>query len=299
MPKVRLTKTLMVNRETSFLTMLASSDSRHWEGVFGFHAGLNVVDFDLAPVGEWSVENFVLQISRKPVSLTHIGSERSRTDLSVSGTLIFLPRKEPLKVVWTDAAENLAFGVTPTLLNQVAADTKRGDPERIRLDGFGSFDDPLVSQIGWKLLELLHSDEPAARLYAEALGVTLAHHLLYRYDGNKAYRPIAVPETMHARQLRNALEYIHANYERDLSLVEIAASAYLSVAHFSRLFRKATGYSPYQYLIRCRVEQAYLLLKQRKYTTSQIAQMVGFYDESHLLRHFKRIYGTSPSKILL
>jgi AraC family transcriptional regulator len=299
MARTRFTQTLAadVDREMSFFKMVASSDVRRWEGIFASRAQLGIIDFDLAPTAEWSVENFVLQISEKPITLTHFGSKRTRTGISVPGTLVFQPRNEPVKVMWSGTADNLAFGVTDSLLKQVAAETRPGDPEHVRLLGFGIFDDALMTQIGWTLLDLLQSEELDTRLYVEALGISLAHHLLYKYSADKAGPTHSVPAAMLNQQLRDALEYMHANYQKDLSLSEIAASAHLSVAHFSRLFRKATGYSPYQYLIRCRVEHAYRLFSFRKYTTAQISQMVGFYDQSHLLRHFKRAYGISPSKV--
>jgi len=68
--------------------------------------------------------------------------------------------------------------VSDSLLRQVIAETQCGDPDHLQLVGFGMFVDPLITQIGWTLLELLHNEDVASRLYAESLGVTLAHHLL-------------------------------------------------------------------------------------------------------------------------
>ncbi len=266
-----------------------------WEGVQAYHFQIPAIEQDLIPSAEASVETITLHIAGKVGAINFTDFSRWYSDMAAPGVVGILPRNQPFKAVWTQSSQNLVFNPTLEVLNQVALETYSGEPRAINLRKLGFVEDPMLPQIGWTLLDLLYDDDPSARLYAESLGVTLAHHLLYKY-GDK--QPVTrIQHTLSNHQLRCAVDYILANLERDLSLAEIAASAGLSVAHFSRLFRKTTGYSPYQYLIHCRVQSAYNLLKHPHYTIAQIAQMVGFYDQSHLSRHFKRIYGVSPQRI--
>lgn len=266
-----------------------------WEGLQAFHYRLSVVEPDLIPPSQASVETIVLHVAGEVGSINFTDFSRWYRNTAAPGVVGIFPRNQPFKGVWTQRSENLLFNPTLELLNQVALETHAGEPRAINLKGLWLIEDPLLAQIGRTVLDLLYNTDPSARLYAESLGVTLAHHLLYKYSGQQ--RLTGVQLTLSNPQLRCAVDYIYANFERDLSLAEIAKSAGLSVAHFSRLFRQATGYSPYQYLIRCRVQRAYNLLKHHPYTIAEIAQMVGFYDQSHLLRHFKRIYGVSPKRI--
>jgi AraC family transcriptional regulator len=62
----------------------------------------------------------------------------------------------------------------------------------------------------------------------------------------------------------------------------------MSPYHFARLFKESTGLSPYQYVIEARVRKAKELLTTGKFTISEAAYHVGFVDQSHLTRHFKK-----------
>lgn len=56
--------------------------------------------------------------------------------------------------------------------------------------------------------------------------------------------------------------------------------------------------APYHYVIQCRVERAKFLLSKGDMTLAEVAGAVGFADQSHLDRHFKRIMGVSPNVAL-
>ena len=68
----------------------------------------------------------------------------------------------------------------------------------------------------------------------------------------------------------------------------------MSPHYFSRLFKQTTGISPHQYVISCPIERAKDLLKQGKLSIAEIAKEVGFVDQSHLHRYFKRLVGITP-----
>ena len=68
----------------------------------------------------------------------------------------------------------------------------------------------------------------------------------------------------------------------------------MSPHYFSQLFKESTGITPHQYVIRCRIDRAKDLLKQGKLSIAEIAKEVGFVDQSHLHRHFKRLVGVTP-----
>ena len=90
------------------------------------------------------------------------------------------------------------------------------------------------------------------------------------------------------------MEAIRENLETGITLAQLAGEVGLSPSHFETLFRRSTGLSPHQYLIRCRVERARDLLGDGTVTLSQVAARCGFSDQSHLGRHFKRLVGMTP-----
>ncbi|MFL5662981.1 MAG: helix-turn-helix domain-containing protein, partial [Ktedonobacteraceae bacterium] len=63
------------------------------------------------------------------------------------------------------------------------------------------------------------------------------------------------------------------------------------------LFRKTTGLSPHHYVIQRRLKQAQQLLKSTRLSIGEIATAVGFYDQSHLVRHMRRVMGVTPTYI--
>jgi len=98
--------------------------------------------------------------------------------------------------------------------------------------------------------------------------------------------------------LRQVLDYIQENLSRPLTQAEIAAVVHISPYHFARLFRRATGQSPHQYIIAQRVEKAAQLLLTQQFTMTEIALQVGFVDQSHFYRHFKRHWAVTPKQFV-
>jgi AraC family transcriptional regulator len=68
--------------------------------------------------------------------------------------------------------------------------------------------------------------------------------------------------------------------------------------HFTRQFKKSTGQTPYEYVVEARVRKAKELVTTGKLTISEAAFHVGFADQSHLTRHFKRVFGLPPQRLL-
>jgi AraC-like DNA-binding protein len=91
---------------------------------------------------------------------------------------------------------------------------------------------------------------------------------------------------------------IEQNYASDLTVSDIAAAVHVSPFHIARLFRRVLGVSPHQYLIQVRVNSARSLLTagSGQRSLAEIAAAVGFADQSHLTRHFKRATGVTPSQ---
>ena len=92
-----------------------------------------------------------------------------------------------------------------------------------------------------------------------------------------------------------AVEYMRENFDCDLAVADLADRAALSPFHFVRSFRKVTGLPPHAYLTQLRLNRARRLLAEEKAPTD-VALAVGFYDQSHLIKHFKRAYGITPGQ---
>jgi AraC family transcriptional regulator len=71
----------------------------------------------------------------------------------------------------------------------------------------------------------------------------------------------------------------------------------MSPYHFLRLFRDSSGLTPHQYLVYRRVEMAKSMLLRDDLSVAEVAQRLGFADQSHFTRHFRRLTGAPPGQL--
>lgn len=90
-------------------------------------------------------------------------------------------------------------------------------------------------------------------------------------------------------------DFIEEHLGEKISLGALSSLAGLSPNHFARAFQQSVGLPPHQYLLRRRLEHVEQMLRETQLPLSQIAQAVGFSDQSHLARHFRRLTGMPPS----
>ena len=94
--------------------------------------------------------------------------------------------------------------------------------------------------------------------------------------------------------MKEALNFIEGNYQRDISIEEIADRSGLNRSYFSRLFREMFGESPQSFLIKYRMNKASELLKHSKISIGDVGRQVGYENQLHFSRAFKNIFGVSP-----
>ena len=153
--------------------------------------------------------------------------------------------------------------------------------------------DPLLFHLGLGLKSILESGAEGQRLYAESLTHTLMVHILQHYT-TRVTHPKTYGDGLAKVKLQLVLDYIQGHLDRDLGLKELASLVQLSPHYFSHLFKQSVGIPPHQYVVQQRVERAKQLLKRSHMTISEIAYGVGFANQAHLNRHFKRFTGITP-----
>jgi AraC-like DNA-binding protein len=89
-------------------------------------------------------------------------------------------------------------------------------------------------------------------------------------------------------------DYLHAHYDQDISLNELAALAGIDRFRLTRGFKQAYGLAPHAYLVQLRLSRARRLLAHGE-TPADVAATLGFADQSHLGRWFRRAYGVTPA----
>ena len=136
---------------------------------------------------------------------------------------------------------------------------------------------------------------PSGRLFLDSLeqaiavalvnGHAVRHHAVQIYRGG-----------LGAARLRRIKELVHAKMEDDLSLDEMALSVGLSTAHFARMFRKSTGETPHQFVLRQRIERAKTMLRARDARVLDVAVASGFKTQQHFAQVFRDICGITPTQ---
>lgn len=136
---------------------------------------------------------------------------------------------------------------------------------------------------------------PSGRLFLDsveqALAVALVNGYAVRQKPVQTYRGGLGPA-----RLRRVKELVYAKMEDELSLRELAQSVGLSTAHFSEMFRKSTGETPHQFVLRAKVERAKEMLRSTESRVLDVAIACGFKTQQHFSRVFRQLYGASPTE---
>jgi AraC family transcriptional regulator len=173
------------------------------------------------------------------------------------------------------------------------------DAQKIRLAFAEREQDPAIATIAAALAREALRGDAGSCVYSDSLANILAVHLLRNYLEAPEGDHRKITRTVH-RAVSKAIAFIQHNQSRDIHLADIAAAAHISPFHLTRLFKRALGVAPYQYLIQMRVNSARALITAGggEYSLAQIATSVGFADQSHLNRHFKRVLGVTPTQVV-
>lgn len=101
--------------------------------------------------------------------------------------------------------------------------------------------------------------------------------------------------TRETRPVADAKAFIEAHLSEDLTLERVAAQVYLNPAYFSILFKNEEGENFSKYITNLRISKAKDYLKQPPYSVAQVSELVGYRDQKHFSKLFKKIVGINPS----
>ncbi|WP_397453342.1 helix-turn-helix domain-containing protein [Pseudomonas sp. NA-150] len=154
-----------------------------------------------------------------------------------------------------------------------------------------------LDSVAYQLIEALSSALADPRVAERELvyqrSLALCSHLLSRYERDdlpKVHERIALSPW----QERMAKDIMTRQMSKGLSIARIASDCSLSRSHFSRAFKKSTGYSPRDWFLQMRIGRAKALLLEGRVSISQISLDCGFADQSHFTRVFTRVAGATP-----
>jgi AraC family transcriptional regulator of arabinose operon len=99
-----------------------------------------------------------------------------------------------------------------------------------------------------------------------------------------------------SNKLDLSINYLHSNYKKNITVSELADLAGFCVSRYINLFKKITGSTPKDYLIKFRLQKSKELMRDTNLTLRQISFIVGFEDQLYFSRVFKKYEGVCPSQ---
>jgi len=155
--------------------------------------------------------------------------------------------------------------------------------------GFGYLANSLVQLLETATRQLERDPEVAKATLVTASNLLQAEVERYSNINGSARNGLARWQMLRVRA------FIDSNLHRTIHIRDLSLVAQRSPAHFSRNFKLAVGEPPHAYVVRRRLERACYLMMTSAASLSEIALSVGFADQAHLCRLFRRAFGQSPA----
>jgi AraC family transcriptional regulator len=102
---------------------------------------------------------------------------------------------------------------------------------------------------------------------------------------------------LHPRVLQRIRDHVLSHLAEPIEVAELAALAGRSPFHFSRVFTRSVGMTPYRYVVHLRLQAALQRVRDGRMGLAEIAADTGFSDQSHLSRWIRRVHGVAPSAL--
>ena len=236
----------------------------------------------------WARPEQVLGMVLRPGSI-EMGVRR--TELTefryVAGEMI-LPHRHEGKWVGLMNAPYLQLSISDVAL-MAASDRE------VELRMYRKFADPRLRALVTAVHAEMVAGFPSGRLFLDSVEQAIAVALV---NGHAVgHRPVQIHRGgLGSARLRRIKELVDANMDADLSLDEMAQSVELSTAHFARMFRKSTGETPHQFVLRQKIERAKAMLRDRATRVLDVAVACGFKTQQHFAQVFRDVCGVSPTE---
>ena len=267
---------------------ILSSRTRQWDGVVVELYRVRDVDYV-----KQDSEHTVAVFLRGPVNLLQRRYGRVHQRTMHAGDVIVTPAGEPKGLRHEEETELVKLRLAPAFVAGIIGDVVASGSGPVELlDNFGARD-AHIEELARRLVGEIKGDALAGRLYAESLATELAVHLLRHYS--TASKLTNGASSMLPRyKLQRVTDYINDNLREDLTLGKISAVLSMSPHHFAHAFRQTTGLAPHRYVIQRRIERARFLLRETDLSITEIANQVGYANQSNFSVVFHQFAGQTP-----
>jgi AraC family transcriptional regulator len=279
------------HRPIEISTFQWSSAETQWAGfpveshVLGPRGQLAEYGIDHALLGLCLGGTGELQV-RDAKAVRHVTSSPGRFSLLGQGF-----EQKPL--AWSGARQMLYVAIDAEQLERFMSHDS--DLACLNVEPQYAVSDPHVVALVLNMRDEIQAGCPTGKLYGEALSMALAARLRARYSRETAPDGRRGP-TLSPRQVGRVREYVRKNLASNIGMGELADQVNLSPHYFSMLFRHAVGIPPHHYVLQERIHEAQRKLAEGRMSISELALNLGFSDQSHFSRAFRKMTGTTPKR---
>lgn len=170
------------------------------------------------------------------------------------------------------------------------------DPAAIELRYETIDQDSFIEFAAGQILQEMSAESAGGRLLIETLAVSLSAHLIRSYStASPRYATKRNSEgALDTRRMKRVRDYVEFNLDSEFSVSDLAAVACMSVAHFARAFKQATGKSPHAYVNDKRIALAKQRLLDENWSVADVAIAAGFSSHANFTRAFRNSTGMTP-----
>ena len=271
---------------------MSASDGLGWKGVAHRSYRYTGLDVPIPPMDHFMIVRY--KAGSTPMERS-LDGHRTKTSCG-PGDFSLLTHSEHSHWFWTECIEVSHTYLSDALMCRVASDVMERSVAEVRLHDLLRAQDPVVTTIADAITTEAQQRGLGGSMYAEALALQLAVHLLRRYAA-VTYRDAVVHGALLPSRLRRLNEFIEAHLHENISIEQMAHVVGLGVWTFTKHFKTSTGRAPHEFVMDCRVDRARRLLAQGVLAIKEVAAHAGFSDQAHMTRVFRARLGTTPARL--
>jgi AraC family transcriptional regulator len=235
----------------------------------------------------------------------HVALKSTAVDLWIDGKHHLAKSAEPGDAFLFDLRSNpvsqihSAFDVVRFYISQASLDELAYQDGHRQITALAAFrlgqNDRTLHGLAMALLDSIEAPYERSALFIDHIALAFHAHVTRTYGDRGTAGPLPLGQ-LAPWQLRRAIDFIAAHLGADPTIAELAQQCGLSTGYFSRAFRRTTGVTPHQWLMRKRVERAQDVLVRGSLELAEVAIVCGFADQSHFSRVFTKFVGLSPGR---
>lgn len=251
-------------------------------------------DPDTMPTEVFAEHHVLINLKDKPQRVENWRGEDHRDFIFRKNEIVVTPAGIKSGWRWHEKSKCIVITLNPKKLETFTQSEMGVLLTDQQLCDLPQFEDSDLTTAALMLLDALRTAGAGSAIMFESLARVFLVKLVQKY-GDDRTREIEFSSSFTANHYKRVLDYVSDNFREPIQVEDMARYAGFSEAHFSRLFKSVIGDSPYQFLMRYRVERAEKMMRDRSKPLINVALECGFADQPHLTRIFKQYRNVTPN----